>query len=113
MSYKCLLMVLCECACDNLVSKANFNLINRTDLLICLHIIFQISLKHSKGQKASESFWVFGRNFCSAYIDNIHFEPIVHRIYPAELKLHKANASDTEAAFLDINLSIHDDIVST
>ena len=26
---------------------------------------------------------------------------MVHRIYPAELQLNKANASDTEAAFLD------------
>ena len=46
-------------------------------------------------------------------IDNIHFEHLVHRIYPAELQLYKANASDTEAAFLDLNLSIHNDIVST
>ena len=38
-------------------------------------------------------------------IDNIHFEQTVHRIYPAELHLNKANASDTEAAFLDLNLS--------
>ena len=46
-------------------------------------------------------------------IDNIHFEHKVHRIYPAELQLNKVNASDTEAAFLDLNLSIHNDIVST
>ena len=46
-------------------------------------------------------------------IDNIHFEHMVHRIYPAELQLNKANASDTEAAFLDLNLSIHNDIVSS
>ena len=41
-------------------------------------------------------------------IDNIHFEHMVHRIYPAELQLNKANASrsDTEAAFLDLNLAI-------
>ena len=45
-------MVLCECACANLVSKANFNLINRTDFFICLHIKFQITLKNSKGQKS-------------------------------------------------------------
>ena len=32
-------------------------------------------------------------------IDNIHFEHMVHRIYPAQLQLNKANASDTEAAF--------------
>ena len=38
---------------------------------------------------------------------------MVHRIYPAELQLNKANASDTEAAFLDLNLSIHNDIVAT
>ena len=37
---------------------------------------------------------------------------MVHRIYPAELQLIKANASDTESAFLDLNLSIHNDIVS-
>ena len=46
-------------------------------------------------------------------IDNIHFEQMVHRIYPAELQLNKANASNTEAAFLDLNLSIHNDTVST
>ena len=45
-------MVLCECACVNLVSKANFNLINRTDLFICLHIMFQISFQNTKGQKS-------------------------------------------------------------
>ena len=38
---------------------------------------------------------------------------MVNRIYPAELQRNKANASDTEAAFLDLNLSIHNDIVST
>ena len=38
---------------------------------------------------------------------------MVHRIYPAELQLNNANAFDTEAAFLDLNLSIHNDIVST
>ena len=46
-------------------------------------------------------------------IDYIHFEHMLHGIYPAELQLNKANASDTEAAFLDLNLSIHNDIVST
>ena len=45
-------------------------------------------------------------------IDNIHFEHMFNRIYPAELQLNKANASDTEAAFLDLKLSIHNDIMS-
>ena len=46
-------------------------------------------------------------------IDDIHFEKMVHRIYPAELQLNKANASDTEAAFVDLNLWIHSDTFST
>ena len=46
-------------------------------------------------------------------IDNIHFEHMVHRIYSAELQLNEANVSDTEAAFLDLNLSIHNNIVSS
>ena len=43
----------------------------------------------------------------------IHLEHMVHSIYPAELQLNKANASDTKAAFLDLNLSIYNDIVFT
>ena len=35
------------------------------------------------------------------------------RIYPSELQLNKANTSDNEATFLDLNLSISNDIVST
>ena len=38
---------------------------------------------------------------------------MVHKINPAELQLNIANASGTEAAFLDLNLSIHNDIVFT
>ena len=38
---------------------------------------------------------------------------MVHRIYPPELKLNGASASDTEGAVSDLNLSIHNDIVST
>ena len=46
-------------------------------------------------------------------IDNIYFEQMVNRIYPAELQLNKANSSDTEVPFLDLNLSISNGIVST
>ena len=38
---------------------------------------------------------------------------MVHRIYPTELQLHKASASDTKAAFLNLDLSIHNDKVPT
>ena len=46
-------------------------------------------------------------------IDNIHFEQIVHRIYPDELQLNKADAFDTEAAFSDLNFLIFNDTVSS
>ena len=38
---------------------------------------------------------------------------MAYRIYPAELHLFRANSSDTEAPFLDLNLSIINGIVST
>ena len=38
---------------------------------------------------------------------------MVSQIYPSELQLNKADSSDTEAAFLDLHLSISYDIVST
>ena len=38
---------------------------------------------------------------------------MVSQIYPSVLQLNKANTSDTEAAFLDLHLSISNDIVST
>ena len=38
---------------------------------------------------------------------------MVSQIYPSELQLNKANTSDTEAAFLDLHLSISNDITST
>ena len=38
--------------------------------------------------------------------DNPCFEQMVGQIYPTELQLNKANSSDTEAPFLDLNLSI-------
>ena len=47
------------------------------------------------------------------HIDNIYFEYMFDWIYPAELPLNKANSSDTEAPFLDLNLSISDGIFST
>ena len=37
---------------------------------------------------------------------------MVSQIYPSELQLDNANTSDTEAAFLDLHLSISNDNVS-
>ena len=51
-------------------------------------------------------------NTTSIYLDdllniyNVYFDNMVSRIYPSELKLNKVNTSDTEAAFIDLHLSI-------
>ena len=58
-------------------------------------------------------------NTASRYLDdilnigNVYFDTMVSRIYPSELQLGGANTSDTEAAFLDLHLSISNDMVST
>ena len=39
-------------------------------------------------------------------IDNIYFDQMVDRIYTTELQLNRANSSDTEAPFLDLNLLV-------
>ena len=38
-------------------------------------------------------------------INNVYFDNMVSQIYPSELQLNKANASDTKAACLDLHLS--------
>ena len=44
-------------------------------------------------------------------IDNPYFEQRLGQNYPTELQLNKANSSDAEAPFLDLNLSITNGIV--
>ena len=39
-------------------------------------------------------------------IDNPEFEKHIPDIYPTELQLNKANTSDKEASFLDINIKL-------
>ena len=46
-------------------------------------------------------------------INNIFFGQMVDRIYPTELQLNRANSSDTELPFLDLNLCISNGTVST
>ena len=68
--------------------------------LFCYEKDFMKSLKKEKRYDLIDAF-----NSTSRYlddllnIDNIHFEHMVNRIYPAELQLNKANASDAEAVF--------------
>ena len=82
--------------------------------LFCYERDFMMSLSDDKQADVIDAF-----NTTSRYLDdilninNVYFDNIVSQIYPSELQLNKANASDTEAAFLDLHLSISNDIVST
>ena len=46
-------------------------------------------------------------------IENSSFKQMVGQIYTTELQLNKANSSDTEDPFLDLNLLITNGIVSS
>ena len=46
-------------------------------------------------------------------IDNPEFEKHIPDIYPAELQLNKANTSDKETSFLDLNIKVIDSDIHT
>ena len=83
-------------------------------ILFCSERDFMLSLSDNNQADIIEAF-----NSTSRYlddllnIDNPYFEQMVGQIYPTELQLNKANSSDTEAPFLDLNLSISNGIVSS
>ena len=82
--------------------------------LFCYERDFMFSLSDDKQADVIDAF-----NTTSRYLDdilninNVYFDNMVSQIYPSELQLNKAYTSDTEAAFLDLRLSISNDIVST
>ena len=82
--------------------------------LFCYERDFMKSLSRENQADIIEAF-----NSTSRYlhdllnIDNIYIDQIVYRIYPTELQLKRANSSDTEAPFLDLNLCISNGTVST
>ena len=82
--------------------------------LFCYERDFMLSLSDNNQADIIEAF-----NSTSRYlddllnIDNPYFEQMVGQVYPIGLQLNKANSSDTEASFLDFNLSITNDIVSS
>ena len=86
-------------------------------LQICFCFVmkdFMLSLSDNNQTNIIEAF-----NSTSRYLDDLldiadpYFDLMVGQIYPTELKFNKANASDTEAPFLDLNLSITDGIISS
>ena len=82
--------------------------------LFCYERDFMMSLSDGRQADVIDAF-----NTSSRYLDdilninNVYFDNMVGQIYPSELQLNKANTSDTEAAFLDLHLSISNDIIFT
>ena len=83
-------------------------------VLFCYERYFMMSLYDDKQVDIIDAFNTTSRHLDDILnINNVYFDNTVSKIYPSKLQLHKANASDTKAAFLDLNLSISNDIVST
>ena len=82
--------------------------------LFCYERYFMFSLSDNNQTDIIDAFNSTSRYFDDLLnIDNPYFEQMVGQIYSAELQLNKANSSDTEAPFLDLNLSITNGIVSS
>ena len=82
--------------------------------LFCYERGFMMSLSDDQQADVFDAFNTTSRYLNDILnINNAYFDNTVSQIYPSELQLNKANASDTEAAFLDLHLSISNGIVST
>ena len=83
-------------------------------LLFCYERDFMLSLSDNNQTDIIEAFKSTSRYLDDLLnIDNPYFEQMVGQIYPTELQLNKANSSDTETPFLDLNLSITNGIASS
>ena len=73
-----------------------------------------MSLSDDKQADVIDAFYTISRYLDDILnLNNVYFDKMVSQIFPIELKLNKTNTSDTESAFLDLHLSIFNDIVST
>ena len=81
--------------------------------LFCYERDFMMSLSDDKQADIIEAFNITSRYLDDIFnINNVHFENMICQIYHSELQLNKAYTSDTEASFLDLHLSMSNDIVS-
>ena len=82
--------------------------------LLCYERDFMLSLSDNNQTDIIEAFNSTSRYLDDLFnIDNPYFEQKVGQIYPTELKLDKANSSDTKAPFSDLNFSITNGLVSS
>ena len=83
-------------------------------VLLCYETDFMKSLRQENQPDIIEAFHSTFRYLDDLlHSNNNHFEQMVDRIYPTELQSNKVNSSDTEAPFMDLNLSISNGTVST
>ena len=82
--------------------------------LFCYERNFMMSLTDDKQSDIIDAFSTTSRYLDdSLNTNNVYFYTMVRQIYLSNLQLYKAITSDTEAAFLNLHLSIYNDIVST
>ena len=68
--------------------------------LFCNERDFIMSLSDNKQADVTDAFNTTSRYWDDILnINNVYFDNMVSQIYPSELKLNKANTSDTQAAF--------------
>ena len=80
--------------------------------LFCYERDFMLSLSDNNQTDIIEGLNSISR-YLDDYLNNPYFEQMVGQINPSELQLYKANSSNTEALYLDLNLSITNGIVSS
>ena len=96
---------------------ANFAPLVADLVMFCYQRDFMLSLSDNNQTDNNQTDIIEAFNSTFRYlddllnIDNPYFEQKVGQIYPTELQLNKANSSDSEALFLDWNLSITNGIV--
>ena len=94
---------------NNSIGRTNCAPLVADLFLFCNGRDFMMSLSAYKNGKIIEAF-----NSTSRYLDdvlniyNTYFNGMVNQIYPSELRLNKANSSDTEGPFLDLHFIILD-----
>ena len=75
--------------------------------LYCYERDFMSDLQKSKRNDIIDMFNDTSRYLDDIFtIDNPEFEKYIPDIYPAELQLNKANTSDKETSFLDLNIKV-------
>ena len=80
----------------------------------CYESDFMSNLHKSKRNDLIDMFNDTSRNLDDIFtIDNPEFEKHIPDIYPTELQLNKANTSDKETSFLDLNIKVIDSDVHT